>query len=153
MIIARRILLLMMLVSLPSLGGCAYNYLAKPRPMVLHCPVERSEYMRTAANIFERNGYTVTMQRPEEGVIMVQDSITDVAWRYESLVRTWLIQHRTDSVVVEVWSVSTRKDGSDVKQTWDKRWSDEIVKEWMRPVLTSLESACGLGSPLRPSGR
>lgn len=153
MINARRITLLLLLGSLTTLAGCSYNYLAKPRPMVLHCPVERSEYMRTAANIFERNGYSVTEQDQQQGILMVQDSITAVAWRYESLVRTWKIQHRVDSVIVEVWSVSTRKDGSDVKQTWDKRWSDEIVKEWMRPVLTSLESACGLGSPLRPSGR
>lgn len=136
-----------------SVAGCSYNYLEKPRPMVMHCPIERGEYLKTSVNIFERNGYTVVEQDPTQGIIIVQDSITPVAWRYESLVRTWRIQHRVDSVTIEVWSVSTRKDGSDVKQTWDKRWSNEVVKEWMRPVLTSLETACGLGSPLRPSSR
>jgi hypothetical protein len=43
-------------------------------------------------------------------------------------------------------------DGSDVTQTWDKRWSGEQVKSWMRPILTSIETACGVGSPLMPGG-
>lgn len=133
------------------LSSCSYNYLAKPRPMVMYCPVEKGEYMTSAENIFVRNGYKIVDKNPVTGLLMVQDSVEDVAWRYSSLVRTWKIQHLTDSVVIEVWSVSTRKDGSDVKQTWDKKWSDEIVKEWMRPVMVSLESACGLGSPLRPT--
>ena len=144
---------LVVLVALAAvvLSSCSYNYLAKPRPMVMYCPVEKGEYMASAENIFTRNGYKITDKNPVTGVLMVQDSVEDVAWRYDALVRTWRIQHMTDSVLIEVWSVSTRKDGSDVKQTWDKKWSDEIVKEWMRPVMVSLESACGLGSPLRPS--
>lgn len=117
----------------------------------MRCPVEQAEYMNSASNIFERNGYVVVDRNDETGVLMVQDTIPDVAWRFESLVRTWKIEHLTDTVRIQVWSVSTRKDGSDVVQTWDKQWSDEIVKEWMRPILTSLETACGLGSPLRPS--
>jgi hypothetical protein len=56
-------------------------------------------------------------------------------------------------VVVMVQSVNTRLDDSEVAQTWDKRRGGELVKDWMRPVLTSLESACGLGSPLLPNPR
>lgn len=100
--------------------------------------------------MFQENGYSVVELDTAAGMIMVQDSIDSVAWRYTGLVRTWKIEHLTDSLRVQVWSVSTRKDGSDVKQTWDKKWSDEIVKDWMRPVMTSLEAACGLGSPLQP---
>lgn len=134
------------------LASCSpYNYLEKARPMYMACPVEKSAYMHSAANIFESKGYKIVERNEEDGVLMVRDSIDDVAWRYESLVRTWRIQYFSDSVKVQVWSVSTRKDGSDVTQTWDKQWSDEIVKEWMRPVMTSLETACGLGSPLRPN--
>ena len=140
----------LLLVAL-SFSACSYNYLEKPRPIMMRCPVEQSEYMNSASNIFERNGYAIVDRNDSTGVLMVQDSVSDVAWRYESLVRTWKIEHLKDSVRIQVWSVSTRRDGSDVKQTWDKKWSDEIVKEWMRPVLTSLETACGLGSPLRPS--
>ncbi len=144
---------LVLLTALAALvlSSCSYNYLAKPRPMVMYCPVEQGEYMTSAENIFVRNGYRIVDKNPVTGMLMVQDSVEEVAWRYDALVRTWKIQHMTDSVLIEVWSVSTRKDGSDVKQTWDKKWSDEIVKEWMRPVMVSLESACGLGSPLRPS--
>lgn len=146
----RPVLFLMTVFTAVIVSGCSYNYLAKPRPMVMYCPVEKDEYMASAENIFVRNGYKIVDKNPVTGMLMVQDSVKDVAWRYDALVRTWKLQHLQDSVVIEVWSVSTRKDGSDVKQTWDKKWSDEIVKEWMRPVMVSLESACGLGSPLRP---
>ncbi len=140
-------LLLVVVALLPI--GC-YNYLEKPRPIVMKCPVEKEQYLKSAINIFQENGYKLVELDTAAGVIMVQDSITEVAYRYTALVRTWRIEHKSDSVVVQVWSVSSRVDGSDIKQTWDKRWSDEIVKEWMRPVLTALETTCGLGSPLRP---
>ena len=107
--------------------------------------------MRSAANIFERNGYTIIERDDSAGMMMVEDHVDSVAWRFSALVRTWKVVRQQDSVTLEVWSVSTRKDGSDVKQTWDKKWSNEIVKEWMRPILTSLEGACGLGSPLAPN--
>jgi hypothetical protein len=50
-----------------------------------------------------------------------------------------------------VQSINTRLDDSEVTQTWDKRRGDEIVKDWMRPILTLLESNCGLGTPVLPS--
>ncbi len=143
--------ILVTLFAVVFLTACSYNYLEKPRPMYMRCPVEKSTYMHSAANIFESKGNRNVQQNDSLGVLMVQDSIDDVEWRFESLVRTWRIEYFSDSVKVEVWSVSTRKDGSDVTQTWDKQWSGEIVKDWMRPVLISLETACGLGSPLAPN--
>lgn len=141
-----------LLFAVALLGGC-YNYLERPRPITMRCPTEKAKFIRAAIETFETNGYAIVDLDTAEGKIMVQDTADSVAWRYTALVRTWMIDHVGDSVVVQVWSVSTRKDGSDVKQTWDKKWSDEIVKDWMRPVLTSLESACGLGSPLEPRPR
>ena len=137
--------------SLLFLSSCVYNYLEKPRPITMKCTTEQGSFMRQAVSIFERNGYTILERNDEGGVLMVEDQVDSVGWRYEGLVRTWKIQRQKDSVIVEVWSVSTRKDGSDVKQTWDKKWGNEVVKEWMRPVLVSLEGACGLGSPLTPN--
>lgn len=133
------------------LSACSYNYLEKPRPMYIKCLTERQSFINQAVVIFERNGYTILERDDPTGILKVEDHVDTVAWRYSGLVRTWKVQKVRDSVVVEVWSVSTRKDGSDVKQTWDRRWGNEIVKEWMRPVLTSIESACGLGSPLAPN--
>ncbi|GMV53746.1 MAG: hypothetical protein QY319_04630 [Candidatus Kapaibacterium sp.] len=130
-------------------AGC-YNYLERPRPMYMRCPVEKNEYMRSAINIFENNGYKIIEADTASGILMVRDSITEVAYRYTALTRTWRIRHFTDSVEIQVWSVSSRMDGSDVTQTWDKKWGDEIVKDWMRPVMIALESTCGLGSPLAP---
>jgi len=108
-------------------------------------------YVSQAKEIFERNGYSTLVEDYDAGVLVVQDSVERIEWRYSALVRTWRIEHSKDSVFVDVWSVSTRLDGSDVRQTWDKRWSGEDVKEWMRPIMISLESACGLGNPLAPS--
>ncbi|MBI2793124.1 MAG: hypothetical protein HYX66_00560 [Ignavibacteria bacterium] len=140
-----------MAVGVVLFSACTYNYLEKPRPMYLKCKTERQSFMNQAAIIFERNGYSILERDDPAGTLMVEDHIDTVAWRYTDLVRTWKVQKIRDSVVVEVWSVSTRKDGSDVKQTWDRRWGNEVVKEWMRPVLISIESACGLGSPLAPN--
>jgi hypothetical protein len=140
----------MILASAVLLGGCYYNYMERPRPMKMRCTVDKDRYMNSAVNVFETNGYRIVERDDASGILMVQDSVDKVAWRFESLTRTWKIQRVADSLLVEVWSVSTRKDGSDVKQTWDKHYSDEIVKEWMRPIMVSLESACGLGSPIAP---
>ena len=140
----------MILASAVLLGGCYYNYMERPRPMKMRCQVDKDRYMNSAVNVFETNGYRIVVRDDPNGILMVQDSVDKVAWRFESLTRTWKIQRVADSLIVEVWSVSTRKDGSDVKQTWDKQYSDEIVKEWMRPIMVSLESACGLGSPIAP---
>lgn len=140
----------MILASAVLLGGCYYNYMERPRPMKMRCTVDKDRYMNSAVNVFETNGYRIVERDDPNGILMVQDSVDKVAWRFESLTRTWKIQRVADSLIVEVWSVSTRKDGSDVKQTWDKQYSDEIVKEWMRPIMVSLESACGLGSPIAP---
>ena len=138
------------IISTLFLGGCYYNYMERPRPMKMRCQVPKDRYMESASNIFQNNGYSIVERNDAEGLLMVQDTVEKVAWRFENLVRTWKIQRVADSLTVEVWSVSTRKDGSDVKQTWDRQYSDEIVKEWMRPVMVSLESACGLGSPISP---
>lgn len=134
------------------IGGC-YNYLERPRPMSMRCSTEKSKFIKAAAETFQNNGYALLEMDTASGRIMVQDTLDSVAYRYTALVRTWMIDHNDDSVTVQVWSVSTRKDGSDVKQTWDKKWSDDIVKDWMRPVMTSLEATCGLGSPLLPTAR
>jgi hypothetical protein len=81
---------------------------------------------------------------------MAQDTLTKVYYRYSSLVRTWRIRCVPDSVIINVESLSTRLDDSEVRQTWDKRWAGDDVREWMRPILNSLETACGLGNPLMP---
>lgn len=142
--------ILVSLVAIATLCNGCYNYLERPRPMTMRCTTEKSKFLHSAAETFRTNGYAILDLDTAKGRIMVQDTIDSVAYRYTGLIRTWMIDHNDDSVVVQVWSVSTRKDGSDVKQTWDKKWSDEIVKDWMRPVFTSLETACGLGSPLAP---
>ncbi|NQW30316.1 MAG: hypothetical protein HQ472_07385 [Ignavibacteria bacterium] len=134
------------LLTIPS---C--NYLDKQRTIKMKCSTEPRVYVSQAKEIFERNGYSTLVEDYDAGVLVVQDSVERIEWRYSALVRTWRIEHSKDSVFVDVWSVSTRLDGSDVRQTWDKRWSGEDVKEWMRPIMISLESACGLGNPLAPS--
>ncbi len=147
----RFLLFILLAVALLSTG--CYNYLERPRPMYMRCPVEKKEYMSAAEGIFSVNGYTIVEKDTAAGLLMVEHTVDSVAYRYTGLVRTWRIRHLTDSVEVQVWSVSTRMDGSDIKQTWDKKWSDEIVKDWMRPVMIGLESACGLGSPLQPRAK
>lgn len=132
------------------LGCTPINHLAKPRPISMYCQTPRQSYVRQASEILARNGYSIVKSDTATGYIEAIDTVDKVAYRYKSLVREWHIQHTGDSVVVNLWSVSTRLDDSDVKQTWDKKYSGEDVKEWMRPVLSSLESACGLGNPLTP---
>ncbi|MCX6139308.1 MAG: hypothetical protein NTX15_00485 [Candidatus Kapabacteria bacterium] len=144
---------LIAIVTLVLTSCKAFNYLDRSRTMSMSCVTKNDSWMNAAAAIFDQNGYTVIERNNEEGVIVAQDSIDQVEYRYTMLVRTWRVQHQNDSVFVDVYSVSTRMDGSDVTQTWDKKWSGEQVKSWMRPILTSFESACGLGSPLTPTTR
>jgi hypothetical protein len=145
-----RSIAILLVASGTLLTGCYYNYMERPRPMKMRCQVPIDLYMNSAVNVFENNGYRIVDRDDTNFILMVQDSVDKVAWRYEALVRTWKVQRIADTLLVEVWSVSTRRDGSDVKQTWDKQYSDELVKEWMRPVMVSLESSCGLGSPIAP---
>ena len=142
-----RIVLLMVAVILFS---TACNYLDKPRPIVMRCTVEKQAYVNQVIEIFNRNGYSIVSSNLDSGIVVARDSVEQVAYRYDGLTRTWEVHHSGDSALIYVWSVSYRTDGSDVKQTWDKRYSGEDVKEWMRPILTSLENACGLGNPLAP---
>ncbi len=136
------------------LSSCnAFNYIDRKRTMSMACNTPQPLWVKNTAEVFDQNGYTVIEKNEEEGVIVAQDSIDQVEYRYTMLVRTWRVQHIKDSVFVDVYSVSTRMDGSDVTMTWDKRWSGEQVKSWMRPILTNLETVCGLGSPVLPGGR
>ena len=135
-----------------GLDGCAAaRNLDKPRPIRIRCSTPPKQFVAMAAEIFERNGYTVTLRDPETGRLEARDSVERVRYPYAALVRTWTLEHANDTTVIHVWSVNTRLDDSDVTQTWDKRRGDEIVKDWMRPILTSLESACGLGTPVLPT--
>jgi hypothetical protein len=106
--------------------------------------------MKEAEAALLRNGYDVVSKDTAQGLLVARDSVEKVKYPYTALIRYWNIHHTGDSIMVEVQSVNVRLDDSEVVQTWDKKWSDEIVKEWMRPIMTSLETACGLGSPLRP---
>lgn len=136
------------LLMLSLLTAC--NYLDKPRPIVMRCSVDRKAYVNQLIEIFGRNGYTIVSSNPDSGTVVARDSVEQVAYRYTGLTRTWEVRHTGDSAIIYVWSISYRMDGSDVKQTWDKRYSGEDVKEWMRPIMVSLENACGLGNPLAP---
>lgn len=144
------------LLALTILPGCKFmNVMDRARPMTMRCTTERSKFIRTAADVFQRNGYLVTKRDEETGTLEARDSVERVSYPFSGLVREWTVQHMGDSVVVTALSLSTRLDDSEVVQTWDKQRSnvDDRVKDWMRPVMTSLESACGLGSPLMPNPR
>jgi len=129
--------------------GCS-GYLDKPRPIAMRCTTAPRAFLREAASVLSRNGYTVVELDSVAGYLRAQDTLSEVYYRYTSLIRTWHIRCIPDSVVINVESLSTRLDDSEVRQTWDKRWAGEDVREWMRPVLNSLETACGLGNPLMP---
>jgi hypothetical protein len=143
--------LILLVLVLSPLVGC--DIMDRPRPITMRCTTERTKFIRTAADVFERNGYAVVDRDDDAGTLEARDSIRVVAHPYTFYVREWTVRHTGDSVVVMVQSVNTRLDDSEVAQTWDKRRGGELVKDWMRPVLTSLESACGLGSPLLPNPR
>ncbi len=148
-----RTIALVAAVSLVVSSCNVFNYMDRKRTMTIPCKGDRAAWMKSTENIFDQNGYTVVERDAGESVIVAQDTISQLEYRYTMLVRTWRVQHTGDSVLVDVYSVSTRLDGSDVTQTWDKRWSGEQVKAWMRPILTSIETACGMGSPLTPGAR
>jgi hypothetical protein len=137
------------LVAAVMLIGCdAIHFMDRKRTIAIPCRRPTTQYLNNAASIFDQHGFTVVERNDNEGVIVAQDSLEELEYRYTALVRTWRIQHTGDSLYVDVYSVSTRLDGSDVTQTWDKKWSGETVKAWMRPILSSLESSCGGATPL-----
>lgn len=134
------------------IAGCsAARNLDRPRPIKFRCTTPAKQFITSAADVFERNGYTVTSKDLEAGRLEARDSVERVKYPYAALIRQWSVDHVGDSVVIHVQSINTRLDDSEVAQTWDKRRGDEIVKDWMRPILTSLESNCGLGTPVLPS--
>lgn len=136
-------------VATIALVGCdAIHFMDRKRTMAMSCKRPTAQFLTTASTIFDQHGYTVVERNETEGVIVAQDSIEELEYRYTALVRTWRIHHTGDSLFVDVYSVSTRLDGSDVTQTWDKKWAGESVKAWMRPILSSLESSCGGATPL-----
>lgn len=137
-----------LLATLTLVGCDAIHFMDRKRTMAMSCRRPTAQYLNTAATIFDQHGFTVVERNDNEGVIVAQDSIEELEYRYTALVRTWRVHHTGDSLFVDVYSVSTRLDGSDVTQTWDKKWSGETVKAWMRPILSSLESSCGGATPL-----
>ncbi len=139
---------IILLVTLTLVGCDAIHFMDRKRTMATSCRRPTAQYLNTAATIFDQHGFTVVERNDNEGVIVAQDSIQELEYRYTALVRTWRLHHTGDSLFVDVYSVSTRLDGSDVTQTWDKKWSGETVKAWMRPILSSLESSCGGATPL-----
>lgn len=138
-------------VALLIAGCSAAHNLDRPRPIKFRCTTPSKQFIASATDVFERNGYTVTVNDPDAGRLEARDSVERVKYPYAALIRHWSVHHVGDSVVIHVESVNTRLDDSEVKQTWDKRRGDEIVKDWMRPILTSLESNCGLGTPVLPT--
>ena len=148
----RLILFACIAIVVANVTGCSFNYLEKPRPMKMYCPGDGDDFTVKAANIFRKNNYAVVEENADEGYLLVQDTIDiELDYRYEALIRTWRIDRTYDTVTVNVWSLNVRKDGSDVKQTWSQKYGNEVVKDWMRPIMTSLERACILGDPLRPN--
>lgn len=137
-----------MVATILVVGCDAIHFMDRKRTMTMACKRPTPQYLNTAATIFDQHGFTVVERNDAEGVIVAQDSIEELEYRYTALVRTWRLHHTGDSLFVDVYSVSTRLDGSDVTQTWDKKWSGETVKAWMRPILSSLESSCGGATPL-----
>lgn len=135
-----------------GLDGCAAaRNLDKPRPIRFRCTKTTETFITTAAEVFQRNGYAVTLRDIKGGRLEARDSVENVRYPYAALIREWTVLHANDTAVIHVRSVNTRLDDSEVAQTWDKRRGDEIVKDWMRPILTSLESTCGQSSPLSPA--
>lgn len=149
---ARSILIGLSAAIVLLVAGCsAAHNLERPRPIKFRCTTPPKQFIASAADVFERNGYTVTVKDPEAGRLEARDSVERVKHPYAALIRHWSVDHVGDSVVIHVQSINTRLDDSEVTQTWDKRRGDEIVKDWMRPILTTLESNCGLGTPVLPS--
>jgi len=133
--------------------GCStYNHLSAPKPISMRCQTPRQAYIRQASEILARNGYSIVRSDTAAGFIEAIDTVDmKLVHSYKSLTRTWHIDYRNDSVIVNLWSVSTREDDSDVKQTWGAKQNPERVAEWVKPIMTSLETACGLRNPLAPN--
>lgn len=137
------------IVTLVFTTGCdSVNFMDRKRTMSISCKRDVTKYLDAASSVFDQHGYTVIERNDKEGTLLAQDSVEQLEYRYTALVRTWRLHHTGDSLFVDVYSVSTRMDGSDVTQTWDRKWSGETVKSWMRPILSSLEANCGRITPL-----
>lgn len=150
----RIVLLGLGIIAVLIVEGCqATRTIDRPRPIKIRCTTPSKQFITMAADVLERNGYTVTVKDLDAARLEARDSVERVRYPYAALIREWVIVHAHDTAEVHVRSINTRLDDSDVTQTWDKRRGDEIVKDWMRPVLTSLESACGLGTPVLPNPR
>jgi hypothetical protein len=148
----RSILILICMAGMMATLGCnAIHFMDRKRTMTLACRRDSQKWLAACENVLGQNGYAVVERDPESNVIVAQDTITDVEYRYTMLVRTFRVHHTGDSAFIDVYSVSTRLDGSDVTQTWDKKWSGEEVKSWMRPILSQIEASCGTATPLGPS--
>ncbi|MBU3698722.1 MAG: hypothetical protein FGM33_01745 [Candidatus Kapabacteria bacterium] len=148
----RTIVILTILAGALAMLGCdAIHFMDRKRTMTLSCRRDSKKWLATCENVLGQNGYVVVDRDAASNMIIAQDTITDVEYRYTMLVRTFRIQHTGDSAFVDVYSVSTRLDGSDVTQTWDKKWAGEEVKSWMRPILSQIEASCGTATPLGPS--
>lgn len=145
------VVLAIMAGSLAMVGCDAIHFMDRKRTMKLACRRDSKKWITTCENVLGQNGYAVVDRDTEANVIIAQDTITDVEYRYTMLVRTFRVQHTGDSAFIDVYSVSTRLDGSDVTQTWDRKWAGEEVKSWMRPILSQLEASCGTATPLGPS--
>ncbi len=150
----RTIVILAIMAGALAIMGCdAIHFMDRKRTMKLSCRRDKTNWMTACENVLGQNGYTIVDRDPDANVIIAQDSITDVEYRYTLLVCTFRIQHTGDSAFIDVYSVSTRLDGSDVTQTWDRKWAGEEVKSWMRPILSQLEASCGTATPLGPSDK
>lgn len=141
---------LLLLVATIAFGLTGCNYWERERPIIMSCTTSKSSFVERTVEVFNRNGYVVTEADPQTGSVEARDTIERVEHGYSSLVRHWSVRHTGDSIVINVQSINTRKDDSEITQTWDKRWSSTEVKDWMRPVLIAIESNCGLVTPLRP---
>lgn len=150
----RLIVILAVLAGTLSMMGCdAIHFMDRKRTMTYPCRRDPAKWMAACETILGQNGYTVVDRDPATNVIIAQDSLTEVEYRYTLLVRTFKIQHTGDTAYIDVYSVSTRLDGSDVTQTWDRKWAGEEVKSWMRPILSQIEASCGTATPLGPSDK
>lgn len=147
----QRVLIGLLLSCSLALFGNSCRYIDKPRPVVFRCYIPQDTFLLRASEVLDRNGYSVVSR--EKNMVVGHDTITNVSNGYRLLVRQWEVIRDGDSVVVFITSLQNRMDDSDVAQTWDRRQSGLVEKEWMRPVMTSLEAICGTGNPLQPGAK
>lgn len=143
----------LVVMTLITMSCDAIHFMDRKRTMTMACRRQSSKWLASCEKIFDQNGYSVVELDTAANVLVAQDSVTDLEYRYTLLVRTFRVQHTGDSVLIDCYSVSTRLDGSDVVQTWDRKWSGEEVKSWMRPILAQIQTSCGAGTPIAPSGQ